>query len=73
MIVTAGGRFGGYGFYLSKGVAGIRHGKPVFLYNLLDLEADRAGRDPSSSRASTRWCSTSSSTAAASARAAPAR
>ena len=30
MIVTEGGRFGGYGFYLLKG-------KPVFLYNLLDL------------------------------------
>jgi hypothetical protein len=38
MIVTEGGRFAGYGFFLSKGVAGIRHGKPVFLYNLLDLE-----------------------------------
>ncbi|HEY6418114.1 MAG TPA: arylsulfatase [Candidatus Binataceae bacterium] len=30
MIVTLGGRFGGYGFYLLKG-------KPVFDYNLLDL------------------------------------
>jgi hypothetical protein len=30
MIVTNGGRFGGFGFYLLKG-------KPVFLYNLLDL------------------------------------
>jgi arylsulfatase len=38
MIVTQGGRFGGYGLFLSKGVAGIRHGKPVFLYNLLDLK-----------------------------------
>jgi arylsulfatase len=38
MIVTQGGRFGGYGLFLSKGVAGIRRGKPVFLYNLLDLE-----------------------------------
>jgi arylsulfatase len=38
MIVTEGGRFGGYGLFLSKGVAGIRHGKPVFLYNLLDLK-----------------------------------
>src|SRR6185295_479781 len=33
-----GGRFGGYGLFLSKGVAGIRSGKPVFLYNLLDLK-----------------------------------
>ena len=38
MIVTDGGRFGGYGLYLSKGVAGFRRGKPVFLYNLLNLE-----------------------------------
>jgi arylsulfatase len=38
MIVTDGGRFGGYGLFLSKGVLGIRGGKPVFLYNLLDLK-----------------------------------
>jgi arylsulfatase A-like enzyme len=31
MIVTQGGRFGGYGFYLLKG-------KPVFLWNLLDVK-----------------------------------
>jgi hypothetical protein len=31
MIVTQGGRFGGYGFYLLKG-------KPVFLWNLLDYK-----------------------------------
>src|SRR5215472_5544293 len=31
MIVTEGGRFGGYGLYLLKG-------KPVFTYNALDLE-----------------------------------
>ena len=31
MIATMGGRFGGYGLYLLKG-------KPVFAYNLLDLE-----------------------------------
>jgi arylsulfatase A-like enzyme len=30
MIVTLGGRFGGYGLFL-------QHGKPVFVYNLLDL------------------------------------
>jgi len=34
MIVTEGGRFGGYGLYLLKG-------KPVFLYNLLDKERFR--------------------------------
>jgi arylsulfatase len=38
MIVTEGGRFGGYGLFLSKGVVGIRSGKPVFLYNLLNLK-----------------------------------
>jgi arylsulfatase A-like enzyme len=38
MIVTEGGRFGGYGLFLSKGVAGIRRGKPVFIYNLLNLK-----------------------------------
>ena len=34
MIVTDGGRFGGYGMYLLKG-------KPVFLWNLLDLKRER--------------------------------
>jgi len=38
MIVTQGGRFGGYGLFLSKGVLGIDRGKVVFLYNLLDLK-----------------------------------
>jgi arylsulfatase len=31
MILTSGGRFGGYGFYLLKG-------KPVFVWNMLNLE-----------------------------------
>ncbi len=31
VILTSGGRFGGYGFYLLKG-------KPVFLWNLVDLK-----------------------------------
>jgi arylsulfatase len=31
MIVTSGGRFAGYGFYLLKG-------KPVWLWNMVDLE-----------------------------------
>jgi arylsulfatase A-like enzyme len=40
MIVTDGGRFGGYGLYLLKG-------KPVFTYNLLGLERFRwEGREP---------------------------
>jgi arylsulfatase A-like enzyme len=34
MIVTLGGRFGGYGLYLLKG-------KPIFTYNLLDIERFR--------------------------------
>jgi hypothetical protein len=40
MIVTLGGRFGGFGLYLLKG-------KPVFLYNLLGLERFRwEGQEP---------------------------
>ena len=31
MLITQGGRFGGYGFYVLKG-------KPVFLWNLVDLK-----------------------------------
>jgi arylsulfatase len=38
MIVTEGGRFGGYGLFLSKGELGLGRGRPVFLYNLLDLK-----------------------------------
>jgi arylsulfatase len=39
MIVTEGGRFGGYGLYLLRG-------RPVFLYNLVDLERFRwEGKD----------------------------
>ena len=38
MIVTEGGRFGGYGLFLSKGEFGFDRGKVVFLYNLLDLK-----------------------------------
>jgi arylsulfatase len=38
MIVTQGGRFGGYGLFLSKGEFGFGRGKVIFLYNLLDLK-----------------------------------
>ena len=38
MIVTEGGRFGGYGLFLSQGEFGFGRGKVVFLYNLLDLK-----------------------------------
>ena len=39
MLVTDGGRFGGYGFYLLKG-------KPVFVYNFVNVERYRwEGRD----------------------------
>ncbi len=34
MLITQGGRFGGYGFYMLKG-------KPVFLWNLVDLKRIR--------------------------------
>ena len=43
MIVTLGGRFGGYGLYLLKG-------KPVFDYNLLDLKHYRWEGGPLRSR-----------------------
>jgi hypothetical protein len=33
-----GGRFGGYGLFLSKGDFGVGRGRVVFLYNLLDLK-----------------------------------
>jgi len=40
MLITQGGRFGGYGFYLLKG-------KPVFLWNLVDLKRIKwEGPDP---------------------------
>ena len=40
MLITQGGRFGGYGFYLLKG-------KPVFLWNLVDLKRIRwEGSEP---------------------------
>jgi arylsulfatase A-like enzyme len=38
MIVTDGGRFGGYGLFLSKGKLGFGKGHVVFLYNFLDLK-----------------------------------
>ena len=38
MIVTQGGRFDGYGLFLSKGEFGLDRGRVVFLYNLLDLK-----------------------------------
>jgi arylsulfatase len=34
MLITQGGRFGGYGFYVLKN-------KPVFLWNLVDLKRER--------------------------------
>jgi len=38
MIATEGGRFGGYGLFLSKGELGFGKGHVVFLYNLLGLQ-----------------------------------
>ena len=62
MIITQGGRFAGYGFYLDKG-------KPTFDWNLVGSEArDLAGARSRCAPASTRSSSTSSMTAWASAR-----
>ena len=55
MLLTSGGRFGGYGFYLLKG-------KPVFLWNLVDLKRIRWEGPTRWHRASTRLSSTSSTT-----------
>jgi arylsulfatase len=52
MIATQGGRFGGYGFYLFKG-------KPVFLYNFLDLQRTRWGERIHCRPGNTRLSSTS--------------
>jgi hypothetical protein len=65
MLVTLGGRFGGYGLYVLKG-------KPVFLYNFFDLERFRWEASRRSLRGNTPSSSTSPTTAQASARAAPA-
>jgi hypothetical protein len=65
VIVTEGGRWGGFGLYLLKG-------KPVFNYNALMLKQFRWKVRTRSRRASTRLYLTSRATAPASARAAPA-
>ena len=56
MLLTSGGRFGGYGFYVLKG-------KPVFLWNLVDLKRIRWEGPVRSPQASIRWSSTSNTTA----------
>jgi len=38
MIVTQGGRFGGYGLYLTHGFVELGKSRPIFLYNLLNLK-----------------------------------
>ena len=53
MIVTLGGRFGGYALYLLKG-------KPVFVYNLLDLERFRWEGGVGGRAARTGWARRSS-------------
>ena len=65
MLVTMGGRFGGYGLYLLKG-------KPVFVYNMLDLQRYRWKVRKRFHRGSTRSRLTANTTALASAKAAPA-
>ena len=56
MILTSGGRFGGYGFYLLKG-------KPVFLWNLVDLKRIKWEGPDALAPASIRSSSTSNMTA----------
>jgi hypothetical protein len=56
MILTSGGRFGGYGFYL-------KDGKPVFLWNMVDLERIKWEGTEALPPASTWSSSTSSMTA----------
>jgi hypothetical protein len=63
IFVTLGGRFGGYGLYLLKG-------KPVFLYNFLDLERFRWDSQQALAPGSTPSCSTSNKMALDSAKAA---
>jgi arylsulfatase len=61
VIVTEGGRFGGFGLYLLKG-------KPVFCWNLLDLKRVKWRSRTRSRPANTRSSSTSNTTASASRR-----
>jgi hypothetical protein len=61
MIVTHGGRFGGFGLYLLKG-------KPVFTYNLLSVERFRWEGQQALHRANILSFSTSSTTDLAQAR-----
>ena len=60
MIVTQGGRFGGYGLFLSNVEFGVGRGKVVFLYNLLDLKRT-VWKGPSWAPASTPSSSTTKS------------
>ena len=65
MLATQGGRFGGWGFYLLKG-------KPVFVYDLLDLRDRKLRVAQRSHPASTQSSSLSSPMVRVSARAEPA-
>jgi hypothetical protein len=53
MIVTQGGRFAGYGFYVLKG-------KPIFLWNLVDLKRIKWEGPDVLTPGIKRWSSTSS-------------
>ena len=72
MVLTSGRRFGGYGFYLLKG-------KPVFLWNLVDLERikwddpDGIQSNSTSSTTGLAWVRLSSTISAASVGPAPER
>ena len=70
MIVTEGGRFGGYGLFLSKGEFGIRPGQGGVPLQPARPQAHDVGRARAGAPASTPSSSTSSPTARAWARAA---
>jgi len=61
MLMTEGGRFGGWGLYLVKG-------KPVFTWNFFDLKRVRWEGPEQLAPASTPWCLTSNTTASVLAR-----
>ena len=72
MIVTEGGRFGGYGLFLSKGEFGVRPGQGRCSSTTCSTSSARCGKGPSWKPASTPSSSTSSPMVRAWARAAPA-
>ena len=68
MIVTEGGRFGGYGLFLSKGIDGHSVGATWCSCTTCSISSARCGKGRNSSRANTPSGSTSSTTAPVSAK-----